>query len=323
MKARSRSILILGILFGYILLQFLWWEVLLVKQTGQIIDLKQKISELSITNESTLINEIALLHKKKTMQVMMIVGEGTVFLLLLLFGIYKIKQSQDKETALNNQQKNFFLSITHELKTPIAATKLQLQTLQKQKLSEQIQQELISNALIETERLNALIDNVLLASRLDAGEFIFKLSQQNISELVLKTVNRYYKREVNSGELQIKVTNNIFGEIDETTFPSIITNLIDNAIKYSPDQKEIVIELSIKNNKPILIVRDAGCGISADDKEKIFAKFFRAGNEETRGAKGTGLGLYIVNYIVNNHNATIKVKDNQPKGSVFEIQFNA
>ena len=323
MKAKSRSILILGILFGYILLQFLWWEVLLVKQTGQIIDLKQKISELSITNESTLINEIALLHQKKTMQVMMIVGEGTVFLLLLLFGIYKIKQSQDKETELNNQQKNFFLSITHELKTPIAATKLQLQTLQKQKLSEQIQQELIVNALIETERLNALIDNVLLASRLDAGEFIFTLIQKNISELVLKTVNRYYKREINSGELQVKVTNNIFGEIDETTFPSIITNLIDNAIKYSPDQKEIVIELSIKNNKPILIVGDAGCGISADDKEKIFAKFFRAGNEETRRAKGTGLGLYIVNYIVNNHNAKIKVKNNQPKGTVFEIQFNA
>ena len=323
MKAKSRSILILGILFGYILLQFLWWEVLLVKQTGQIIDLKQKISELSITNESTLINEIALLHQKKTMQVMMIVGEGTVFLLLLLFGIYKIKQSQDKETELNNQQKNFFLSITHELKTPIAATKLQLQTLQKQKLSEQIQQELIVNALIETERLNALIDNVLLVSRLDAGEFIFTLIQKNISELVLKTVNRYYKREINSGELQVKVTNNIFGEIDETTFPSIITNLIDNAIKYSPDQKEIVIELSIKNNKPILIVGDEGCGISADDKEKIFAKFFRAGNEETRRAKGTGLGLYIVNYIVNNHNAKIKVKNNQPKGTVFEIQFNA
>ena len=323
MKAKSRSILILGILFGYILLQFLWWEVLLVKQTGQIIDLKQKISELSITNESTLINEIALLHQKKTMQVMMIVGEGAVFLLLLLFGIYKIKQSQDKETELNNQQKNFFLSITHELKTPIAATKLQLQTLQKQKLSEQIQQELIVNALIETERLNALIDNVLLASRLDAGEFIFTLIQKNISELVLKTVNRYYKREINSGELQVKVTNNIFGEIDETTFPSIITNLIDNAIKYSPDQKEIVIELSIKNNKPILIVGDEGCGISADDKEKIFAKFFRAGNEETRRAKGTGLGLYIVNYIVNNHNAKIKVKNNQPKGTVFEIQFNA
>lgn len=322
MKARSRSILILGILFGYILLQFLWWEVLLVKHTGQIIDLKQKISELSITNESKLISEIAFLHQKKKMQVMMIVGEGTVFLLLLLFGIYKIKQAQDKETALNNQQKNFFLSITHELKTPIAATKLQLQTLQKQKLSEQIQQELLTNALIETERLNTLIDNVLLASRLDAGEFIFNLKKQNISELIIKTLNRYYKKEINSGELNSKIDENVFVAIDETSFPSIITNLIDNAIKYSPNQKEIFVELFNEKNTPVLSVRDKGCGISDSDKEKIFNKFYRAGNEETRSAKGTGLGLYIVNYIAFNHGASIIIKDNQPNGSVFEIRFN-
>ncbi|MGZ4044409.1 MAG: two-component sensor histidine kinase, partial [Bacteroidia bacterium] len=76
------------------------------------------------------------LHQKKKTQVMMIVGEGTVFLLLLLFGVYKVKQAHNKEFELTNQQKNFFLSITHELKTPIAATKLQLQTLQKYKLDE-------------------------------------------------------------------------------------------------------------------------------------------------------------------------------------------
>lgn len=323
MKARSRSILIFGILFGYILLQFLWWEVLLVKHTGQIIDLKQKISELSIINEKKLVDEIETLHQKKKTQVMMIVGEGTVFLLLLLFGIYKIKQAQDKETALNNQQKNFFLSITHELKTPIAATKLQLQTLQKQKLSEKIQQELITNALIETERLNTLIDNVLLASRLDAGEFIFNLKQQNISELVIKTLNRYYKKEINSGELQFKIDENVLVAIDETSFPSIITNLIDNAIKYSPNQKEIFVELFNEKNATVLSVRDKGCGISDTDKEKIFNKFYRAGNEETRSAKGTGLGLYIVNYIVFNHGASILIKNNQPNGSVFEIRFNA
>jgi K+-sensing histidine kinase KdpD len=322
MKTRSRSIIILGVLFAYILLQFLWWEVLLVKHTGQIIDLKQKISELTTTSEPQLIQEIQFLHQKKKMQVIMVVGEGTIFLLLLMFGIYKIKQAQDKETALNNQQKNFFLSITHELKTPIAATKLQLQTLQKQKLPEQTQQELISNALAETERLNALIDNVLLASRLDAGEFIFRLEKQNISELVTKILNRYYKKEINTGELKLDISETVFAEIDETVFPSIITNLIDNAIKYSPKQKEILVELVSDNNKTVLRVKDKGCGISDVDKEKIFNKFFRAGNEETRNSKGTGLGLYIVNYIVKNHNAEIAIKNNTPIGSIFEVIFN-
>lgn len=322
MKARSRTIIILGALFGYILLQFLWWEVLLVRQTGQIIDLKQKIAELTAMSEPKLVQEIEFLHQKKKVQVIMVVGEGTVFLLLLLFGIYKIKQAQDKETALNNQQKNFFLSITHELKTPIAATKLQLQTLQKQKLNEETQQSLITNALIETERLNALIDNVLLASRLDADEFVFKMGKQNLSELITSTLHRYYKKEINTGEIKLKIDENIFGDIDETSFPSIITNLVDNALKYSPKQKDIFIELLSEKNAAVLSFKDKGCGISANDKEKIFNKFFRAGNEETRNTKGTGLGLYIVNYIVNKHNAELTVKDNSPTGSIFEIRFN-
>lgn len=322
MKARSRSIIILGVLFGYILLQFMWWEVLLVKQTGQIIDLKQKISELTTTSEPNLIQEIQFLHQKKKMQVMMIVGEGTVFLLLLLFGIYKIKQAQDKETALNNQQKNFFLSITHELKTPIAATKLQLQTLQKQKLPEQTQQELITNALSETERLNSLIDNVLLASRLDAGEFIFHLEKENISELIEKILNRYYKKEINSGELKFKLEENVIASVDKNVFSSIITNLIDNAIKYSPNKKEIIVELLSEKSAVMLQITDKGVGILNDDKEKIFNKFYRAGNEGTRTTKGTGLGLYIVKYILKNHNATISLKNNLPVGTIFEIRFD-
>ncbi|MEO6302239.1 MAG: ATP-binding protein, partial [Bacteroidia bacterium] len=253
----------------------------------------------------------------------MIVGEGTVFLLLLLFGIYKIKQAQDKETALNNQQKNFFLSITHELKTPIAATKLQLQTLQKQKLDESVQQNLIANALIETERLNNLIDNVLLASRLDAGEFVFKLEKQNLSETIVAILNRYYKKEISSGELKLNIDENIFCEVDESAFPSIVTNLVDNAIKYSPDKKEILIDLLSEKNAVLLSVKDSGCGILDPDKEKIFNKFYRAGNEETRNSKGTGLGLYIVNYIVIKHHASMSVKNNLPKGSIFEIRFDA
>jgi len=323
MKSKSRSIIILSILFGYILLQFLWWEVLLVKQNDRIISEKQKIVELMSTNEFQLKQDIAYLHHKKKMQTLMIVGEGTVFLLLLLFGVYKIKQAYDKEIFLNNQQNNFFLSITHELKTPIAATKLQLQTLQKQKLGEDIQQELIKNALMETERLNMLIDNVLLASRLETGEFISKKEKQNLGEFIAGVLKRYYKNEIQSGELKTDLQQEIYCEIDVNAFPSVITNLVDNALKYSGARKEIVLELSNKTGVLLLKVSDKGYGISDADKTKVFGKFYRAGNEETRRSKGTGLGLYIVNYILKKHNASIKIKDNAPSGSIFEIQFYA
>jgi len=321
MQQKSRSIIILTILFGYILLQFLWWEILLVKQNDKIISEKQKLVELTSTNEASLKQDLAELHYKKKMQTVMIVSEGTVFLLLLLFGIYKIKQAYDKELFLNNQQKNFFLSITHELKTPIAATKLQLQTLQKQKLNETIQQELISNALLETERLNMLIDNVLLASRLETGEFITKREKQNLGEFTDGILKRYYKNEIQNGELKFISAKEVYGEIDVNAFPSVITNLVDNALKYSKEKKDIEVELENKNGASILKISDKGCGIPDTEKTKVFAKFYRAGNEETRNTKGTGLGLYIVKYILNKHNATIKIKDNTPTGSVFEIQF--
>lgn len=294
-----------------------------MKQNGLIIDEKQKLIELASTDELRLKEDIAALHQKKKTQTIMIVGEGTVFLLLLLFGIYKIKQAQDKETELNNQQKNFFLSITHELKTPIAATKLQLQTLQKQKLDEETRLDLVRRALLETERLNVLIDNVLLTSRLDSGEFVFNKEKQNISEFTTTILNRYYKNEISAGEVTLKIEPNLFVMADVSTFPSIVTNLVDNALKYSHHKKQISVELKADKNRVKLQVKDLGCGILVPDKKKIFGKFYRAGNEETRKSKGTGLGLYIVNYIANNHNATVSVRDNSPKGSIFEIQFYA
>ena len=321
MKKKSRPIIILTVLFGYIILQFLWWEILLVKQTGQIIEGKQKLIELSSTNPDLIIKEVKKLHLKKQSQVLMVVGEGSVFLLLLIFGIYKIKQAHTKEESLSNQQKNFFLSITHELKTPIAAAKLQLQTLQKHKLDTEKQNELIANALTETERLNLLIDNVLLAGRLDAGEINFKKEKADVSELTEKTLNRYYKTEISKNELTFNLEKNIFLEMDVTAFPSIITNLVDNAFKYSFDNKSVTVDM-IKINETVQFrVNDKGCGVSETDKNKIFKKFYRAGNEETRSTKGTGLGLYIVNYIVQQHNGVIRVKNNIPKGSIFEIEF--
>lgn len=323
MKLKSRSILILTILFGYIILQFIWWEILLVKQTGQIIELKQKIAELQLSNENLLINEIDFLHQKKKTQVLMVVGEGTVFLLLLLFGIHKIRQAQNKEQELNLQQKNFFLSITHELKTPIAATKLQLQTLQKHQLDQVQQKELITNALNETERLNNLIDNLLLANRLDSGEFKFQKQKENISELLLETINRYYKNNITNNELSIDIEKELYIEIDKTAFPSVITNLIDNAFKYSFEVKKVRVSCNKINDKIVLTVKDHGCGITDSDKKKVFDKFFRSGNEETRTTKGTGLGLFIVDYITKKHNGEITLKNNNPKGSIFEITFNA
>ncbi|MEI6020548.1 MAG: histidine kinase dimerization/phospho-acceptor domain-containing protein, partial [Bacteroidota bacterium] len=217
MKINSRSGAILTILFGYILMQFIWWEVLLVRQTSKIMNEQQKLLELSISRELELKDKVDELHHRLQTQTVMIVCEGTVFLLLLLFGMYKVKKAIDKEADLKNQQQNFFLSITHELKTPISATKLQLQTLLKQKLSTEVQLDIIQSALQENERLNKLIDNVLLASRMDSTDYSFNPTKENLSDLLHVLAGRYYQKELQNGQLHLNIQREVFYAIDAQT----------------------------------------------------------------------------------------------------------
>ena len=317
----KRTTIIFSILFGYIILQFLWWEVLLVRQSNEIISGKQKLAALSSTNDAIIKRDIADLQHKKQMRVYMITGEGTVFLLILLFGVYQVRRSVKKETELANQQKNFILSVSHELKTPIAATKLQLQTLLKHELERDKQKQLLSSALTETERLHKLVDNVLLANQIENNNLSLHAENLNLSELVSFTAHRYFPLLIERNQLHFNIEKEIYYAVDSDLFPSIIINLIENAVKYSFENVNITVNLKMYGNKLLLEVADNGIGISDNEKEKVFDKFFRSGNEDTRKTKGTGIGLYIVKRICNLHQAKIKVVDNLPTGSIFQLQF--
>jgi two-component system sensor histidine kinase CiaH len=321
MKSRNRSKLVITILFGYIIMQFLWWEVLLVRQTSQISNEQQKLMEITSTDAITLEKQINDLQHKKQVRIYMIVGEGTVFLLLLLYAFYRIRKASNKEIELVNQQKNFLLSVTHELKTPIAATKLQLQTLLKHKqLPVDQQEQLLTNAVNETNRLNRLIEDVLLANSADKNLALNK-EDVNVSELTEQIILNYFSDKKAKGILKTEIQNGLSATLDKLLFPSIIINLVENAFKYSPDNSQVLISLNNQNGKLNLSVSDNGFGISEKEKSKIFDKFYRVGNEETRNTKGTGLGLYIVEKIVLAHNGTIEVQDNKPNGSVFKVSI--
>ncbi|WP_231561643.1 sensor histidine kinase [Sphingobacterium sp. T2] len=108
---------------------------------------------------------------------------------------------------------------------------------------------------------------------------------------------------------------------DKFAITNVVNNLVENAIKYSPPCATVEVKLYRKDNNLIFSVADHGQGIPDEEKKLIFNKFYRVGNESTRKTKGTGLGLYIVKSVLQKHNATIKVKDNKPSGSIFEVIF--
>jgi signal transduction histidine kinase len=274
----------------------------------------QESSPQAAEKKGTEINE--KLHKRWTM----VSGEAAVFVGLLLLGIYQIRHTMNKEHELASRQKNFLLSVTHELKSPIASTKLQLQTLQKHDLPREKQQEILGNAINDANRLNNLVENILLAARIE-NRFELHKEEYDISEYIREGMQQTIDSFKYKQQIKLDIQPGIRMKIDRTNFPSIILNLIENAVKYSPADTTITLSLRKEKDRILLSVADQGSGVAEADKQNIFEKFFRAGNEETRKTKGTGLGLYITKYLVEEHNGEITVKNNSPKGSIFEIRF--
>ncbi|TAL58016.1 MAG: two-component sensor histidine kinase [Bacteroidetes bacterium] len=318
----SRPLLLFYILVTYVLIQFVWWSYLLIKQNNEVYQLKSEINLLHHEDPQLVIEKGNELEKKLHGRWMMIAGEGMVFVLLIAFAFVRVRNTFNKEAELAAQQKNFLLSVTHELKSPIASVKLALETLLKRDLEKEKQKELLSNAAGDADRLNKLVENILLAARIDNSAFELHRENVNLSEYMEEGMKQTIRLFSPAQKIVFDIQPNILFNIDKTIFPSIILNLFENAVKYSPENSIIKIILKEEGNGVVLSVSDEGVGIPEDEKRKIFGKFYRVGSEEIRKTKGTGLGLYIVKYLVEKHNGTILVKDNSPRGSIFEVILN-
>jgi signal transduction histidine kinase len=249
----------------------------------------------------------------------MIIGEGVVFLIILVFGIFRIRRSIRKELEFSRNQNNFLLSITHELKTPIASTKLYLQTLQKRTIDEQKREDILIKTLQQNEQLERLIDNILNASRLENKRLILHKEDTNVSAFLNSIFDRY-SRQYPHIPFVNEIQQNVLAEIDPFIFETVTNNLIENAIKYAGNDGPITVELK-KSERLIVRIKDNGSGVPQAERKDIFKKFYRIGNEETRIQKGSGLGLFIAKELTHLHKGQIRYYDNQPKGSVFELMI--
>ncbi|HZY38004.1 MAG TPA: HAMP domain-containing sensor histidine kinase [Mucilaginibacter sp.] len=264
-----------------------------------------------------------LLVKLMPSSLAMIMGEGSIFIIVFLVGAYWLHRSIKRERKLQEQKKNFLLSVTHELKSPLASMKILLQTIQKRDLSRQQTMDFVGKCLTDIERLDDMVENMLLASKIDNRSYTFPKDKFNLSVLVDSIVNRLQltKCESNQQVIDAEIEPKIQITGDKFALTSVVTNLIENAIKYSGPCEIVEVKLFSKEGKVMLQVADHGIGIADNEKSRIFDKFYRVGSEDTRNTKGTGLGLYIVKEVLEKHQASIKVKDNRPVGSIFEVVF--
>ena len=325
-KARFRkTTAIFWLLLIYIVAALIWWFISLELQNDKMLDYKLHQTEIAVKQN----NDLAAYKKERHIAVdehrrnrVKYAGEGIVFLGLILVGALFIFRSIKRQIGMQQQQQNFMMAVTHELKTPIAIAKLNLETLQKYQLDEQRQLKLIKMTLAETKRLDFLTNNILVSSQLDSLGYKINKEELDLSHLLQDRVTEFRTRFPERVFVEA-IEEDVAVNGDALLLQILINNLLENAIKYSDKNKTITTVLKQDNNTVILQVIDEGPGVPDAEKTQIFLKFYRVGNEATRRKQGTGLGLYLCAKIAKDHNADIIVTDNKETGSIFTVDFKS
>ncbi|HFA49259.1 MAG TPA: HAMP domain-containing histidine kinase [Bacteroidetes bacterium] len=316
------------IVMVYMLLAFTWWALLLLSKNKEILRAKADLLKSEMLAAGHIIpqgefektGQYQALLREYQRQERMVFGEASVFVLTLVAGMWFIHGSYHREVSASQQQRNFLLAITHELKSPIASIQLVLETFLKRDLPKDKADHLAKTALKENERLHRLVENLLLSAKLETAyrpHFEEVNLDEMLQDLLAKAANRHPQAVLN-----YEAADNFpLIKVDPSSMALLVNNLVDNAVKYSDGKPEIDVRLDARPSFAVLTIADRGIGVPDAEKKNIFNKFYRIGNEETRKTKGTGLGLFIVNQIVKAHKGRIQVLDNQPKGTVFKIEL--
>jgi signal transduction histidine kinase len=319
-----RTTVLYWTLLAYVVAALIWWFISLEKQNQQIAQkernylLEHKL-ELSQAAFDEQWNKIQRAEQKNFTKYL---SEGITFLALIGLGASWVYRSVRRRFRLQKQQEEFIMAVTHELKTPIAVARLNLETIQRYPLDEEKRERLVKTTLDETARLNFLTNNILVASQLAGQSFRSERNELNLAGLLRDCIRDFQKRFPNR-ELIAHMPEEVVLNGDPLLLQILVNNLLENAQKYAPKDSPIQLNLSQESTAILLEVIDQGPGIPRSERKQIFERFYRIENETTRKTAGTGLGLYLCKKIAANHQATISVSDHLPRGSNFAVVFSA
>lgn len=324
-KSKADNTRMISFLYFFLLLYIVailvWWGILLHEQNTQITRLQLQNLELRQSHGDTTETYQAELQKiqdSKKLHNLQYIGEGGTFMLIILISAGFVFLTMRRQIRFSRQQQNFMAAVTHELKSPVAIIRLNLETMQKHKLDEAKQRKLSDNTLGELRRLDQLCNNMLLASQFDSRKYHLVTVRVNLSALLTDIAAQSRGRMPNH-HLETDIAEGIMVSAEAFMLQIAIHNLLENATKYAPKGTTISLAATREETVTRIRVSDEGEGVSLGERDRIFARFYRSGNENTRRAKGTGLGLFLSKKIIEQHHGRITVYDNTPKGSIFEI----
>lgn len=244
---------------------------------------------------------------------------------ILLIGVFFVFRNVRKQMELARLKSDFVSNVSHELRTPLALIRMYAESLEMDRVkNDSKKNEYYQVINQESERLTRLINNILNFSRIESGKKEYNFRQIDLNQQVQKILDMYEFHLQSKG---FKINSSLQEGLekinaDEEAISETIINLIDNAVKYSEDKKEIEIKTWDENSSVFFEIRDNGIGIKPENQKLIFDKFYRVSSTEVHDTKGSGLGLSLVKHIIDAHKGKIFVESKLGKGSCFKIQFN-
>ncbi len=249
--------------------------------------------------------------------------EGLVMLVLMLIGVYVIFVYWNRQSNLYLQQRNIISQVTHELKSPLASIQLHLETIRLRKPSEERLDSFVGTMLADTDRLHYLINNLLMAARLEQRR---KQSERRMTDLTL-LVTEYVEREravlPQGGTILCHAAPGLMAQVDPEEMGMVLRNLFENAVLYSPQSPDISVKLAKVGTMIHLTVQDHGRGLDKKERKNIFERFYRV-QPPGDNVRGTGLGLYIVETVIKGYGGTVGVaSEGLGKGCTFTVKLPA
>jgi two-component system phosphate regulon sensor histidine kinase PhoR len=251
---------------------------------------------------------------------------NSILLLTLLIGAFIIFRNIRKEVQLAQMKSDFVSNVSHELRTPLALIRMYAETLEMGRVPDaEKREEYYKTINKESERLTRLINNILSFSRIESGRKEYNFQETDLNSIIQETVDVYSYHVKSKGfDLRVELTDNlpaIYADAEAIT--ECIINLMDNAVKFSEEEKFIKISSGKIADHVYVDIVDKGIGISQKDLQHIFDKFYRVSSGMVHNTKGSGLGLTLVQHIVKAHSGEIKVESNPGKGTSFRLLFSA
>ena len=239
-------------------------------------------------------------------------------------GLVAVLHDTTEQEKEERERRLFVSNVSHELRTPLTSVKSYLEALDEGALYDPVAPDFIRVSLDETNRMMRMVTDLLHLSRIDNATTRLDVELINFTAFITFILNRFDKMRSQDEEKKYELVrdypiNSVWIEIDTDKMTQVIDNILNNAIKYSPDGGKITVSMKTTDDQMILSIKDQGLGIPKQDLPKIFDRFYRVDRARSRAQGGTGLGLAIAKEIIKQHNGFIWAKSEYGKGSTFTI----